>query len=190
MKKALAIIGSPRRNKNTEKIVDRIVEGLLEKDIIVKKVNLKDLKIAPCTACGYCENEGSCIIDDDMQNLYKDFDESDIIILGSPVYFNTVSTYVKAMIDRCQMFWSSKYVLNKSVIDANKQRKGVFVAVGGAPYTKGQFDACVPVVDLFFKSINTKYSYNILLSNTDKVDITKRQDILIEAQRIGSELVK
>ncbi|WDV44269.1 flavodoxin family protein [Clostridiaceae bacterium M8S5] len=189
MKKALAIVASPRRNENTQKIVSSVVDGLLEKDILVKKINLKDLNISACTACGYCEHQGECIIKDDMTEIYKDFDEADIVVFGSPVYFNTVSSYAKAMIDRCQMFWSSKYKLRKPSIDVKKKRLGVFIAVGGAPYYKEQFDSCISVTKLFFKAINTSYSHEILVSDTDKKQIESREDILKRAYFIGKELV-
>ncbi|EOD01341.1 flavodoxin family protein [Caldisalinibacter kiritimatiensis] len=185
MKKILAIMGSPRKNKNTDILLQKVIEGIKIKDVEVNKIDLKDLKFSPCTACGYCEKTGKCIIQDDMQLLYEEFDKSDGIIVASPLYFNTVSSLVKMMIDRCQMFWASKYILNNPSIDVAKERIGMFICTGGAPYSQNQFDACLPVIDLFFKAINTKYCYNLLVANTDKVPVWERIDKLNEGYIMG-----
>ena len=113
--KALAIMGSPRIKMNTDRVIEKIIQGLKQEEVFVEKIELAKRKIEPCTACGYCESTGLCIIRDDMTDLYKQFDESDIIIVGSPLYFNSVTGITKIMIDRCQAFWRSKYILQKLV---------------------------------------------------------------------------
>ncbi|WP_026894030.1 flavodoxin family protein [Clostridiisalibacter paucivorans] len=190
MKKVLAIMGSPRTMKNTDYLLDYVLSIMESNHINIKKVNLKDLKISPCTACGYCETKGSCIIEDDMISLYDDFNNSDVIIVASPLYFNSVSSLTKIMIDRCQVFWSSKYILKESSIDRSKSRIGMFISVGGAPYRKDQFLGSTMVMDLFFKAINTDYKYNFLLSNTDKIWVGKRQEQLSYLKDMTKEMLK
>ncbi|WP_392486799.1 flavodoxin family protein [Haloimpatiens sp. FM7315] len=188
MKKIVAIMGSPRKNKNTDVILSEILKTVDINKYEIKKIYLSDLNIKPCTSCYYCAKTGKCCIDDDMQNLYPLFDESDIVIMSSPLYFNSLSAISKTMIDRCQMFWSSKYKYGKASIDRNKERKGIFVSSAGSPYIKGQFQASIPVIDLFFKSINVKYTDNLFCSNTDLVPAHFRKDILNRAIEIGKNL--
>ena len=52
-----------------------------------------------------------CIIKDDMQMIYQKLFEADRIILATPVFFATVSTHAKILIDRCQALWAKKYLL-------------------------------------------------------------------------------
>ena len=106
MKKVISIMGSPRKNKNTDMLLDTFTNGVLENEYSVKKVYLREKKISPCVACGYCEKTGECIIKDDMNEIYTLFDEGDIFVIASPLYFNTVSSLTKIMIDRCQKYFS------------------------------------------------------------------------------------
>lgn len=178
-------MGSPRKGSNTDILLDKVIEGLNKENIEAKKIILREKKIFPCTSCYYCGQKGKCCIKDDMNELYYGFDNSDGIIIASPIYFNTVSSLTKIMIDRCQMFWSSKYLLKNSSIDREKNRIGMFISVGGAPFRTDQFSASTPVVELFFKAINTKYKHNILISGTDENPVWERPDILEKAFEMG-----
>lgn len=188
MKKVLAVMGSPRKNMNTDKLLDKVIEGLNTNDAEIKKVYLKDLEFSPCISCGNCERTGDCFMNDDMKSIYEDFNNSDIIIIASPLYFNTVSSLTKMMIDRCQVYWSSKYILKNPSIDVHKKRVGMFICVGGAPKRKDHFNACIPVMDLFFKAINTEYRENIFASHTDEKPVWERNELMELAFKKGNEL--
>lgn len=192
MKKILAVMGSPRKKMNTDMLLDRVLEGLksMDDEVVIKKVNLKELNYSPCIACDSCGRTGKCFIKDDMDKLYEEFDQSDGIIIASPLYFNTVSSLIKIMIDRCQVYWSSKYVLKNPSIDVKKKRTGMFVCVGGAPFREDQFDGCIPVMDLFFKAINTKYEHDIFVSHTDDKPVWERKDKMDEAFGIGKNFFR
>ncbi len=56
----------------------------------------------------------------------------------------------KNLIDRCQKYWSIKYQLGKDY-KRHFKRVGIFLAVGGASYSQGHFQAIVPTIDLFLK---------------------------------------
>ncbi|KGG80444.1 NADPH-dependent FMN reductase [Caloranaerobacter azorensis H53214] len=185
MKKVLAVMGSPRKHKNTDILLDSVLEGIKKYNADIRKIYLKDLNINLCTGCYYCSKTGNCFINDDMNELYREFNESDGIIIASPLYFNTVSSLTKIMIDRCQVYWSSKFILKNPSIDVNKNRIGMFIATGGAPYKEGHFDGCIPVIDFFFKAINTRYKYNLLISDTDRFPIWEREGILNEGFNLG-----
>lgn len=188
--KALVISGSPRINKNTDILLNEVIKGLKSQDIDVEKINLAQLKYDPCIGCDICGETGHCYKKDDMTPIYDKFNNADVIVIGSPVYFNSVTAVTKAMVDRCQSYWSSKYILNKSSIDQNKKRKGMYVGVGGAKHPdleKGFIGATV-VMDLFFRAVNTDYMFNLLVDNTDEVSVTDREDVLKNAYELGVKL--
>ncbi|MBF8983542.1 flavodoxin family protein [Lutibacter sp. B2] len=186
--KALAILGSPRKNKNTDILLNKAIEGLIENEVQVEKIELRNEKIDHCIGCDACAKTGICFIKDDMSKLYSKFDEADIVIIATPLYFNSVSSITKTMIDRCQAFWASKYVLNKSSIDRNKRRRGLFICTAGSELKRDGFIGAEVVIDLFFRAINTQNSERLLVDQTDKIMVKDRQDILNEAYEIGKKL--
>ncbi|NNK95047.1 MAG: flavodoxin family protein, partial [Desulfobacterales bacterium] len=85
--KILAILGSARKNGNSETLVQAVIESLVkELDVEVDYLRLAGQKLSPCRACGGCEKTGLCVIQDDMGGLYERVDQADIIFLTSPIY--------------------------------------------------------------------------------------------------------
>lgn len=188
MKKILAIMGSPRKKKNTDTLLESLLAGIDQEQYQIEKVNLVDLNISHCTGCDYCGSKGHCIIKDDMVQLYEKIDQSQIIILAAPVYFNSLNGLSKNMIDRCQKYWSIKYSLGQNY-KRGEDRQGIFLATGGAPYGHKQFEGCHPVVDFFFKAINVDHRGSYYLSNTDEKPSKERKDIPKELEEIGRNIV-
>ncbi len=127
----IAFNGSPRKGGNTQLLLDEAVRGARELGAEVTVHNLNTLSIRPCQNCGGCDDTGRCVIQDDMQMIHADIRSADRIILGSPIFFFSVSAQTKIMIDRCQAFWSEKYVHKKPVPPGPHGRKGLLILVGG-----------------------------------------------------------
>lgn len=192
MKKILAIMGGPRKGHSTERLLDQFLQGVSDsdKEVEIKKVYIRDLDINHCIGCAYCERTGRCFMTDDMDMLYKDFDKTDAVIIASPIFFNSVTSYTKAMIDRCQIFWSSKYVLKDSSIDRNKKRFGYFLSVAGAPDEHAEFDSAKAVIEYFFRAINTQYRGDIFKGNTDKVKSFEDKELMKKTYEEGKKFLK
>lgn len=192
MKKLLAIMGGPRKGQSTEKLLDKFLDGVRDSgiEVEIKKVYVRDLDIQHCIGCGYCEKTGKCFMTDDMDELYKDFDETDAVVIASPIFFNSVTSYLKAMIDRCQIFWSSKYVLKKSSIDRSKKRFGYFMSVAGAPEEHADFNSAKAVIEYLFRSINTDYRGNTFVANTDKKKTWEDQELMDQTYEKGKNFLK
>lgn len=176
MKKVLAIMGSPRKKKNTDNLLDALLNQLNKDKFLVEKIYLRDLDIKHCTGCEYCNKTGTCATKDDMSGLYDTVDASNIIIFAAPVYFNSINGMAKNMIDRCQRYWSLKYSLGQEY-KRNEDRIGIFLSVGGAKFTYDQFDGSIAVMDYFFRAINAKYKGNCFISNTDNIAVSNRSDL-------------
>lgn len=84
--RVLGINGSPRIGGNTDILLDKVLEGARSKGAKTEKVVLNNLKFSPCQECENLRDDGSCIIEDDMQPLYKKIEEADRIILASPIF--------------------------------------------------------------------------------------------------------
>lgn len=97
----LVISSSPRKDGNSEVLCERFAKGASEAGHIVESISLREKIIAPCRACYACMETHSCIISDDMEEVFQKLLTADVIVLASPVYFYSVSAQMKAMIDRC-----------------------------------------------------------------------------------------
>ncbi len=121
--KVLGISGSPVKNGTNEKIIDYVLKKAKEKGFEIKKLNLSENDIKPCTSCNYCrENPGDCSIKDAMEEVRKDLVEADAIIVSSPVYFGSVSAQLKALFDRTLTLRRNNFRL--------KDKIGAAIAVG------------------------------------------------------------
>lgn len=174
----LVIQGSPKREGGTAFLVEKYLEPYNDLNYNIDRVFLRGLNISPCTACDYCQEKGVCIIQDDMQDIYQKIANSDMIIMATPIYFNSVSAWMKIMIDRCQVYWSKKFVLNDR--KKRKDKLGVFICTAGVKHDESSIIGAVKVVDLFFKSIDSEYIESICIDNTDKFPVASQNEKLKE----------
>ena len=98
--KAIAIVGSPRKNGNTEILTRHTLKAIEEEGLETELIRLAGLDIKPCNACMVCEKEERCPIDHDLSPIYTKMKEADAIILASPVYFGSATALLKALMER------------------------------------------------------------------------------------------
>lgn len=187
--RVLGIAGSPRGGGNTDLLLAEVLKGAESQGAEVKTIILNDLKITPCQHCDACFEAGVCRIKDDMQMVYKELERADRIVLASPVHFMGVSAQAKAMIDRGQALWARKYVLEKPPLGDRRQRKGLFIAVGGMKLAH-LFEPSLATVKALFKVIDVDYAGDLLFPGIDeKGAIKKHPDVLKQAFSVGQKLV-
>jgi len=97
--KVCGIVGSPKKNGNVDLLVSQVLKGATSQGARTQKIYLNDLNIKPCQSCGVDPHPKYCLFDDDMKLIYDALESYDAIVLGSPVYFDTVSSQTKLMID-------------------------------------------------------------------------------------------
>ncbi len=111
--KILFISGSLRKG-NIEHVLTRIYESIdtVSKELIL----LKDKNIKFCKGCLTCYTKPGCTIKDDMESILSKILESDVLVLGTPNYYENVSGLMKNFIDRCHPFYEHELIKNKKVI--------------------------------------------------------------------------
>jgi len=84
-------------------MIKEILKGAETKGAKTENVFLSELKIAHCVGCFACwlDKDGGCIIDDDMKLIIEKYLQADIIVYGTPLYSDNVSSLLKTFIDRC-----------------------------------------------------------------------------------------
>ena len=181
--KIIGINGSPRVGGNTDILLDKLLEGAKSKGADVEKVILNTLKFSPCQECENIRDDGTCIIEDDMQPLYKKIEDADAVILASPIFFGSLSAQTKMMIDRFQCAWRAKYILKKET--SNKKRNGAFISVE-ASRRQDFFDNAKAIIKNLFATINADYEEELFCSGVDeKEGILRYPNALKRAFEIG-----
>ncbi len=186
--KGLIILGSPRKGGNTEIILNTIREGMIAKSCDVETIRLNELNLLPCQSCGGCDKTGKCVLKDDMREVYSKIDKSDVVIIGSPIYFYGVTAQAKAFIDRTQAMWARKYRLKQSPPHKNGNRCGYLVCIAA---TKGKkiFDGAIMTVQYGFDAMDIEYCGEFLVRGIDsKGAINSKQEDLIRAFEFGKDI--
>jgi len=186
--KVLGIMGSPRRQSNTEILLDRALEGSREMGAEVEKLAVSELKVRPCLEIYACLKDGRCAIKDDMQRVYDKLLEADHIAFASPIFFYGLTSQAKAIVDRCQALWVRRHVLDMDEGD-ERTRRGIFISVGA---TRGErlFDGVVLTVKYFFDAIGVRYAGDLLVRGVDgEAHIREHATALEDALHLGRQLV-
>lgn len=187
--RVLGIAGSPRRDGNTDLLLAEVMKGAASKGAEVKTIILCQLNIAPCQHCDACFETGRCKNKDDMQMVYDELERADWIVLASPVQFMGVTAQAKAMIDRCQALWVRKYILKRPPLSDKRQRKGLFVSVGGMKLAN-LFEPALATVKSWFKVLDIAYGGELVFPGVDeKGAIAQNPDALKQAFLAGQRLV-
>lgn len=108
--KVIAINGSPRKDGNTSQALNIMAEELEQQGIGVEIIQIGQLNIHGCIACGYCwtSEENYCVFKDDIVNEVTKMREADGFILASPTYYAGIAGTMKSFLDRV-FFTSSDY---------------------------------------------------------------------------------
>ena len=108
MKKVLIISSSPRKNGNSQALCEQFAKGAKEAGNQVQLIRLMEKKIGFCYACDGCmRNSGICVQKDDMAEIIQLFQEADVIVFATPVYFYGISAQMKTFIDRMYPIWQN-----------------------------------------------------------------------------------
>lgn len=188
--KVLGIAGSPRRGGNTDRLLGEVMKGAASRGAEVKTIVLNDLKIDPCQHCDGCLETGRCKIEDEMQMVYRELEDADRMVLASPIQFMGITAQMKAMIDRCQALWVRKYMLKLPPLGNRRERKGLFISVGGRRIAN-LFEPALATVKTLFRVLDITYAGELLFPGIDeKGAIAKHPDALRQAFFAGQKLVE
>nr|MBU1328040.1 flavodoxin family protein [Candidatus Omnitrophota bacterium] len=184
--KVLGINGSPRIGGNIDILLDKVLEGAESKGADIEKIVLNKLKFVPCQECEEMTYDGSCLIKDGMQEVYKKIKEADAVIFASPIFFGSLSAQAKMMIDRFQCAWRAKYILKKD--NGYKKIQSAFICVE-ASTRKDFLENAKAVTKNFFVTINANYKYELFCQGIEfKADILRHQGYLKKAFKLGAKI--
>ena len=101
----IGINGSPRKQWNTATLVAKALEGATEQVAQTELVHLYDLDFKGCTSCFACKTRGGksygcCAMKDGLTPLLEKIATADALVIGSPVYFGSVTGETRSFMER------------------------------------------------------------------------------------------
>lgn len=182
--KIIGIEGSPRKNGNTEKLVRRVLAGVEEAGGSTEFFKLADLTINHCQGCGVCRATGACTVKDDMDRLVDAIQQSDGVVLGSPIYVWQVSGMTKVFMDRLCRLLTPEY---KSRL--NGPKRIAFAYTQGNPDAE-LFKPYFEYQEKVFPFLGFTLAGRIQAAGTrTKEDILAQEKTLVRAGLLGRGLV-
>jgi arsenate reductase len=184
----LGLMGSPRRQGNTDLLLAAFLEGAQAKGAEVLKVDVAFKNIAPCQGCRFCEQQGFCRQKDDaMQEIYQLLRRADCVVIATPMFFYGPSAQLKALIDRSQALWARRYRMKLTDPKA-RFRMGFLLAVGA---TKGKdlFTGTSLTAKYFFDAVGAHYEGFLGFRQVEEPGaIARHPTALADVRQKGEEL--
>ena len=100
MKRILVVMGGGRPKGNTAQLAKAFIRGAEEAGHSVEKVSLLKIEVKGCLGCNACRYGKPCVQKDGFNELVPKIKQADLIVFASPLYFWTISSKLKAFIER------------------------------------------------------------------------------------------
>ena len=157
--KAIAVNGSPRKTWNTATLLQKSVEGAASQGAATELVHLYDLAFKGCVSCFACKtiggaSYGRCAVKDGLSPLLEKILEADVLLLGSPIYFGSVTGEMQSFLERLQFPYLT-YTDPPASLFPRKIRSGFIYTFGADEEMIKQrgFDARIGMNEFFLKML-------------------------------------
>lgn len=105
MAKILVLTGSPRVKGNSNRMAKAFIEAAEKAGHEVTRFDTARMKINGCQGCMYCIEHGStCVQHDDFDQIRKPFEQADVLVYVTPIYYYSYTAQLKAALDRTFCF--------------------------------------------------------------------------------------
>ncbi len=184
--KVLGIMGSPRVGGNSDILLDDALAGAVKAGAQVEKIILDKKKISGCRDCKKCNKTGLCVLKDDMPEIHKKIVEADAIIHSVPVYFWSMTSQMKAYLDRWCALFDSEWKWQKQYYPKMKDKPIGLITVCG----DSNVHTADPIVHSFKNTAEftgMKWLGTVMASANDKGDIIKDEKARKKAVELGEK---
>jgi multimeric flavodoxin WrbA len=176
-----AFMSSPRIKGNTDVLIDQMLLGAASAGAEVEKVLLNKLNLSPCQACEACRKLKKCRLDDDMLALYPKLLESDVLILGTPIYYWGPSAQLKAFVDR----W---YAIDQEGIREGLKGKRCQLVCAFGDSTPATASPTVQMMRMSVEWLDMRFEEPLLVTASERGEIARNADVMARALAIGTAL--
>lgn len=180
--------GSPRSGSSVHRLLEAVGEGFAGAGGEVRMFTPHTMKLGPCIACGPDATPGYCVIRDDMDTVYAALWAAHAVVVGSPIYFDTVSGPLKLLIDRCNCVTPLVTLPDGSeafVPRWKRTRRAAFVTACSSAHP---YDLAERSVRGFLKWVGARWEETLAWQHTDNTLGSVPPELLARARALGARL--
>ena len=187
--KMIAFNASPRKNGNTAWAIKTILESAQKQGAETQSWNCRDLDIKPCQSCFGCHKDGSsgCVINDDMQKLYKEMESAELLILGTPIYMGQMTAQAKTFVDRLFAKISPRF--SPHYKEKEVKRKLILVFTQGNP-ERNMFQVYIDYTKQMFQMLEFDVIEVVVITGTRSEAAHEQKELHAILENIGSSLME
>jgi multimeric flavodoxin WrbA len=186
----LGFQGSPRKKGNTSFLLSTFMQAAESLGAQTRIIDVTQKNIIPCKEYVVCEKKGFCPIDDDIKTeIYPLIRQAEVVVLASPIFFFNMTAQLKAVVDRCQLFWARKYKLK--LTDPAKKTKRGFVLSVGASKGKNLFEGLQLTAKYFFDAIDARFEGSLTYREIEgPKDMSKHPKVRADVEKAAADLIR
>jgi multimeric flavodoxin WrbA len=169
----LLLNGSPNKDSKTFALTKQILKNTEQ---VVHIFNPYMMNIASCDDCKYCHYKNECIKNDDMSNIYSLLNETDTVIISSPIYFGHFSDPIMKLINRFQKYYSAKWIQKETNVPVIRN----LVIVATAGHSEKMFQGITltsSILSSLFSTTNV-YHFFVPFSESNLILTTKQLKLI------------
>lgn len=176
MSKITVLIGSPRKNGNTEILANAFIDGVNKQENTVEVISVTGKHVNGCTGCNFCyrDKRHNCVQKDDMLGIYEKLADAEVLVIATPVYFYGVSSQLKCIIDR----------LHNPIRNTFKMKELVLLAVC-ADTIPTVFDSLISMYHAVLSYFSLRNGGMITVSGVSEKGDILGNPALAEARKLG-----
>ena len=198
-KKLLVINGTYRKGKSIDTLLEHVINGTEKNNNLdIEHIHLINKNIEYCKNCMVCRNEKTdnniahCIINDDMQEIYKKIEEADYYVFASPINMGTATAVMKTFLERtCWIFAQpgTKPVDGCPMPRLKAKKRAVILLTSGViiPLFRRWCDDATSLIKSFCQyALNTKVVDSLYAGAVEKRGVSR---YFKPAYKLGTKLV-
>lgn len=183
--RTVVLNGSPHREKSHGAAMAEYLTHLLPGHSV--RLDLYDFRVWPCLGCIACENGNECFMDDEMGRILHMLENTDCVLMASPLHFLSLSAPLVAFISRLQQLWMYRRAMGKSVFPP-RRRVGALLLTGGGRY-KGMFEPARAVAGAAFRALDMPMLGVVSVADTDSIPVMANKHMLIELRELATRIL-